>query len=143
MLTETVFKPLAQGKKANWMASDSVRHSFTYTPDAANATAMLGNSDKAYGEVWHLPTAPNPPTGKEWIEMIAEELSKPLKYRVVSKGMARAMGIVMPFMRELSEMMYQYDRDYVFDSSKFEQAYGVKSTPYREGIREIVRKDYL
>ncbi|MEQ8563190.1 MAG: NAD(P)H-binding protein, partial [Cytophagales bacterium] len=56
MLTETVFKPLHKGKKANWMSSVKFKHSFTYTPDAAKATALLGNSEIAYNQVWHLPT---------------------------------------------------------------------------------------
>ncbi len=34
ILTETVFNPLSNGKKANWMSSVDYKHSFTYTPDA-------------------------------------------------------------------------------------------------------------
>lgn len=56
ILTETVFKPLSNGKKANWLASDKFSHSFTFTPDAGRATALLGNTEKAYGQIWHLPT---------------------------------------------------------------------------------------
>ena len=60
MLTEMVFKPLSQGKKANWLASADFKHSFTYTPDAGRATALLGNTSDAYNQVWHLPAAKNP-----------------------------------------------------------------------------------
>jgi len=52
------------------------------------------------------------------------------------------MGIFMPIMRETYEMLYQYDRDYIFDSSKFEQRFGYQPTPYTEGISEIVQQDY-
>jgi nucleoside-diphosphate-sugar epimerase len=41
MLTETVFKPLSNGKKDNWMSSINYKHSFTYTPDAGKAVALL------------------------------------------------------------------------------------------------------
>lgn len=75
-LVEGVFKPLYQGKKANWLGSDRFSHSFTYTPDAGRATALLGNTPDAYNQTWHLPTAPNPPTGKEWVELIAVEMDK-------------------------------------------------------------------
>ena len=47
ILTETVFKPLSKGKKANWLGSDKFKHSFTYTVDAGKATAILGNSETA------------------------------------------------------------------------------------------------
>lgn len=142
LLTETVFTPLSQGKKANWMVDDSCKHSFTYTPDAAKATALLGNSDHAYGQVWHLPTAPQPLTGREWIEAIANEMGVKPKYRVISPFLVRVMGWFMPIMKESVEMLYQYDRDYVFDSSKFESEFDMQPTPYEDGISAIIASDY-
>lgn len=142
ILTETVFSPLSKGKKANWLGRADKKHSFTYTPDAARATAMLGNSPEAYGDVWHLPTAPDPYTGEQWVGKVAMALNTKPKYRVVGKGMVRVMGLFSSIMRESVEMLYQYDRDYVFDSSKFEKQFNFKPTPYEEGIREIVKTDY-
>lgn len=140
ILTETVLKPLAGGKKANWLGGANNKHSFTYTPDAAMATALLGNSPEAYGQVWHLPTAPNPFTGEQWVAEVASALGVSPKFRVVGKGMVRFLGLFNPIMKESVEMMYQYDRDYVFDSSKFEKAFEMRPTPYLEGIREMVEK---
>jgi nucleoside-diphosphate-sugar epimerase len=142
MLTETVVKPLSGGKTANWMGNPDLLHSFTYTPDAGKATALLGNSTEAYGDVWHLPTAAPPLTGRQWVEAFANELGVPPKFRSVGKNMVRLMGLFVPIMRELLEMMYQNDRDYVFNSNKFEKKFGMKPTPYAEGIKEIVRRDY-
>lgn len=141
-LLETVFRPLSQGKKANWLGKANKPHSFTYVPDAAKATALLGNSPEAYGQVWHLPTAGNPPTGAKWVEMIAAELDRPSRFREVPKWMVKIMGWFMPVMRETVEMMYQYDRTYIFDSSKIEAAYNLDPTPYREGVREVVRTNF-
>jgi len=142
MLTETVFIPLSNGKKANWMSSVNYKHSFTYTPDAGKATAMLGNADDAYNQVWHLPTAANPFTGKEWIDQIANELGVKSKYQAAPKFLIRILGLFVPIMREMPEMMYQYDREYVFDSSKFEKRFDFKPTPYDIGIKEVVNSDY-
>lgn len=142
MLTETVFKPLSEGKKANWMGSAKYKHSFTYTPDAGKATAILGNSDSAYNQVWHLPTAPNPFTGKEWVEHIAKEMGVKPNYREASKTIIKVMGLFMPIMKEMVEMMYQYDRDYVFNSDKFEKQFNYKPMPYQEGIKKVVQSDY-
>ncbi len=142
MLTETVFKPLSSGKKANWMASLNFKHSFTYTPDAAKATALLGNSEKAYNQVWHLPTAKNPYTGREWIEAIAKEMGVKPKTQTATKFIVRILGLFIPLMREMPEMMYQYDRDYVFNSDKFDKHFDFKVTPYSDGIKEIVQSDY-
>ncbi|MBD0378396.1 MAG: NAD-dependent epimerase/dehydratase family protein, partial [Flavisolibacter sp.] len=43
-LQEMVYKNLKKGKKAMWLADASKVHSFTYTLDAALATALLGNT---------------------------------------------------------------------------------------------------
>ncbi|MEM8863556.1 MAG: NAD-dependent epimerase/dehydratase family protein [Chloroflexota bacterium] len=142
VLTETVFNSLAQGKRANWLSSINYQHSFTYVPDAAKATALLGNTDTAYGQVWHLPTARNPLTGKEWIETVAQEMGAEAQYQVAPKFLIKVMGWFNPMMRETPEMMYQYDRDYVFDSSKFVDNFDFEPTPYLEGIIKIIATDY-
>ncbi|MGB8704116.1 MAG: NAD-dependent epimerase/dehydratase family protein [Gillisia sp.] len=142
ILTETVFKPLSQGKKANWLVSDAYKHSFTFTPDAGKATAQLGNTDSAYGEVWHLPTAANPLTGKEWVEKIAEKMEIKPAYRTVPVWLVKLMGIFVPVMRESVEMSYQYNRDYVFKSDKFEEKFNFTPTSYSEGIDKILMEDY-
>jgi nucleoside-diphosphate-sugar epimerase len=142
MLTETVFKNFHNGKRANWLSSMNFVHSFTFTPDAGKATALLGNTHDTYNQVWHLPTASNPFTGKEMIEAIASEMGVEPKVQVVSKFMVQLIGLFTPIMKETVEMMYQYDRDYVFDSSKFNTRFDFTPTPYLEGIKQIVKTDY-
>ncbi|WP_282161133.1 NAD-dependent epimerase/dehydratase family protein [Ulvibacterium marinum] len=142
MLTEMVFKKLASNQKANWLVSVDQRHSFTYTPDAGKATALLGNTDDAYNEVWHLPTASNPYTGKEWIETIAKEMGVSPRYQIAPRLLVRILGLFIPIMKEMVEMLYQYDRTYVFDSSKFEKRFNLSPTPYLEGVRNIIKIDH-
>ena len=55
-VTEMVYKNIKTGKAANWFINADKKHSFTYTPDAAKATALLGNTKDAYNQIWHLPT---------------------------------------------------------------------------------------
>ncbi|MEG9328298.1 NAD-dependent epimerase/dehydratase family protein [Salinimicrobium catena] len=142
LLIETVFKPIYKGKKAIWLGSAKYKHSFTYTPDAGKATALLGNTEDAYNQVWHLPTAPNPFTGKQWINEIARQMDRKPGYLSVPKWMVWFMGLFMPIMRETVEMMYQYNRDFVFDSSKFRERFGWQATSCKQAIREIIKADY-
>ncbi len=142
LLTEMVFNPLSRGKKAVWQCSPDYKHSFTYTPDAGKAVALLGNTPEAFNQIWHLPTAEKPPTGKMWIEMIASVLNAKPKYRILSKRMIKTMGLFVPIMKEVSEMLYQYDRDYVFNSDKFNKYFDFKTTSYRNGVEEIAAQDY-
>ena len=134
-----VFQNLMRGKKAQWLVNDRVKHSQTYIPDAAKATALLGNSIGAYNQVWHLPTDKNALTGKELIEKVAQELGVEPRYSILSKWMLRVAGLFNVTIRESVEMLYQSESDYLFDSSKFQNAFSFKTTTYEEGIRDTVR----
>ncbi|MGZ7065573.1 MAG: NAD-dependent epimerase/dehydratase family protein, partial [Candidatus Aminicenantales bacterium] len=134
-----VFENLRKGKKAQWMVNDRVKHSFTYTPDAGRATAILGNTASAFGQVWHLPTDQKALTGREFIEKSARAFGAAPKYRVLSKGMIRLVGLFNGVVRESVEMLCQNDSDYLLDSSKFETAFGFEPTTYDEGIKETAQ----
>lgn len=137
-LIQAVYKNLKKGKRPNWFADGNKKHSFTFTPDAARATALLGNTPDAYGQVWHLPTDPGALTGAQMAEVFMQEMKVSSSLMVVPKWMIQLMGLFVPFMQEMVEMVYQYDRDYIFDSSKFENRFKMKATPYREGVRQTV-----
>ena len=137
-LNETVVKNFKAGKKANWFCSKNFKHNFTYTPDATKATALLGNTESAYGEVWHLPTA-GPLTGMQWIVAIAKELNVVPRVIVAPEFLIRFMGLFNSIMKEFAEMLYQYDRDYYFDSSKFETVFHMAPTPIEEAIKSVVK----
>jgi hypothetical protein len=48
-------------------------------------------------------------------------------------------GLFDSNVREMVEMLYQNDYDYLFDSTKFTRAFGNQATPYAEGIRQCVK----
>lgn len=138
VLNAGVLQALKAGKAANWFGSSDKKHSFTYTIDAAKATAILGNSEQAWGEEWHLPTAANPLTGKEYVEQIAALLGKKPKIQVAGKFILKILGLFNPVLKEFPEMLYQYDRDYIFNSDKFERTFNFEPTPYREGLNSLI-----
>ena len=138
LLIELVYKNMKKGKKANWFINVDKKHSFTYTPDAAKATALLGNTNNAYNQMWHLPTDKNTLTAKELIDLFAKEINADNRVTVLSKWLLKMMGWFVPVLKEMPEMIYQYDRDYFFDSSKFEKRFNFKPTSYQEGIKKTV-----
>lgn len=129
---------LVKGKKAQAFGSPDNIHTYTYTPDAAKATAILGNTTDAFNQEWHVPTTKEKLTALRWIEMIAQELNKEPKIQKVPVWMIKLLGIFVPIMKEFPEMLYQYEQDYIFDSSKFEKRFGIIATPPEEGIKRLV-----
>lgn len=132
----TVFEKLSKGQTAQLIVSDKTRHSLTFTPDAARATALLGNTPSAYNRVWHLPTDKNALTGKQFVEAVASAYKVNPKYMVLRKWMLQMTGLFNPIIKELIEMLYQQEYDYLFDSSDFENQF-FKATDYNSGIMQI------
>ena len=140
VLIETVYKNFKKGKKANWFADVNKVHNFTFYTDAAKGTAILGNTPDAYNQVWHLPTDNTPITGKQWIELFAKYMNVKPSYMVVPEWLTAIMGLFVPMLKELKEMIYQYDRDYFFNSSKFQKKFNYKSVTPEEAV-QIMTKD--
>ncbi len=137
--TVTVFDNFKKGKKAQWFIDANKKHSMTYTPDAGKATALLGNTNSAYNQIWHLPTDKNALTGKEFIEFAANAFSVEPKYTVLKMWMIQMVGYFIQVVKESLEMLYQNEYDYLFDSTKFEKAFNFTPTSYQDGILETVR----
>ncbi len=130
-----VFDKLAKGAKGSWLVNDSAKHSFTLTSDAARSLVLLADSESAWNQTWHVPTAADPPTGKQFIELVAKEFDTQPKYRVLTRPMLRLAGWFDTTVRELYEMLYQYEFDYIFDSTKFTETFRFQPTSYAEGVR--------
>ncbi len=134
-----VYEKVMNGKKAQWFIDAELKHSLTYTADAAKATALLGNTPDAYNRVWHLPSDKNAPTGKEFIRMVEDTYGKNTGYTTLSRWMLKMVGLFIPVIREMDEMMYQYDSEYLFDSSDFENHF-FKATPMKKSVEETVNE---
>jgi nucleoside-diphosphate-sugar epimerase len=130
-----VFDNFAKRSRASWLVNDSVPHSYTYTADAAKSLALLARSESAWNQTWHVPTAANPPTGREFINMVAREFGVEPKHRVLSRPLIKLAGLFNADIRESYEMLYQSDSEYLFDSTKFSKAFGVEPVSYLEGIQ--------
>ncbi len=133
----TIFERFQMGKSAQSLISDAHLHSYTYVPDAARATALLGNTDSAYNQVWHLPTDKEVLTGKEFIELTAEVFQVSPKYSKVSPHMMKWLSWFSKPLKEMREMNYQIDSDYLFSSNKFDTTFGRQWVSYKEGLNEI------
>ena len=137
-LNMMVVDNLLKGKKAQAFGNINNIHTYTYTPDAAKATALLGNTNDAYNQVWHVPTTKEQLTNLEWIQLIADELKVEAKIQTVPVWLIKILGLFMPIMKEFPEMNYQYEQDYIFDSTKFEKRFGIRATAAKDGISILI-----
>ncbi len=137
-----IFANLLKGKRPQWMGGGNFRHSMTYTRDAARATAELGiRADLPnLQRIWHLPTDRNALTAEEWAQQAAKALEvSPKKIQILKPWMLQIGGLFQREVKELPEMLYQYNRDYLFSSEKFEKEFGISPTSYAKGIQETAK----
>lgn len=128
-----------QGRAAWWMGDPDARHSFTYTPDAGLALARLALDAGAWQQSWHLPTADPAPTPRELLLQSARLLGAPPRVQRLPAALVRALGLAVPLLREVGEMLYQNEHDYVFSSAKFMARHpDFRVTPYAEGLAAMV-----
>jgi nucleoside-diphosphate-sugar epimerase len=140
ILNTLVLDNVSKGRKANWQADVDRIHSFTYLPDAAKATALLGNTDSAYGQVWHLPTSAERLTGRQLITIATGIMDMKNSYMLLGPFMLSFLGLFNKTIKELVEMQYQNTQDYFFNSDKFCTTFSFTPTSYEVGIREVLSK---
>ena len=133
-----VIQNLLKGKKSQWLGSADQPHSITYVPDAAKALYLLANRTDAFGQTWHLPTASDLITGRQFVKQAAAIMQKPDGVSVIPNWMLSIAGLFDRTMKELKEMNYQNEHPYQFSSDKFNKAFGFTPTSYEEGIKETV-----
>jgi nucleoside-diphosphate-sugar epimerase len=137
MFNEVVVKRVVAGKKANWFINANKKHSLTLVADAAKAIAILGNTNSAYNQVWHLPTD-KAYTANELVQKISVIMDKPAQLQVASRKSLSILKWFIPAVKESMELLYQFDNDYIFNSSKFQNAFNITPTPVHKGLEEML-----
>lgn len=140
LLMNLVYDNYLKGKPAQWFCNADMPHSFGYTPELARATALLGNTGSAFNEIWNLPVDSNAPTGREWAAIFAEEMQVKQRIKVLPAWMVQALGLFIPVIGEMHEMLYQYDRPYWFDSAKFNKAFNYTPISNEQAVKEVLQK---
>ena len=136
---DTGFGRLAQGKAAMLVAPPDTPHDFAYVPDIARAVlSLLDAPDDAYGQAWNMPCAPTR-TPREILALGAAALGVKPKVQAIPLGLLPALGLAVPFLREVAEMRFLFDRPYRVDARKFEGRFWSDVTPFEVGAAATAR----
>lgn len=136
-LGERAILPALQGKTASLVGKLDVTHTYTYIEDFGKALVVLGEQEEALGQVWHVPSPPTLPQ-RELMMIFFEEIGKPPKMSSMGKLMMRLGGLFIPEARESVEMMYEFEKPFIVDHTKFSRAFGDHATPHREAARKTI-----
>lgn len=136
---QRVFYPALKGQRVSVLGDIDLPHTYGYLDDTAGALMTLRDSDRALGEVWHLP---NPPTitSRELVEMVFESAgqSPQVSGSSISGLFVRLIGIFSADVRNVADLLYSWEKPFVVDHSKFEQVFGAEVTPHADAVRQTL-----
>lgn len=134
---ERFFGPLVAGKKAQVLGDPGQLHSVSYVPDVARGLVTLATDERAWGRSWHLPVAPAV-TQHELAALAAAAAGTKGGVQTLPTWLAKLAGRFNPMLRELVEMLYEFDRPFVVDDSAFTSTFGWTATPLGEAVATTV-----
>lgn len=128
----------AKGKSGFFIGDETVPHSYSYVPDIAKATVLLAMATDTYNQTWHTPTD-EAITGVDVKRLVGAAAGARVRWFSLRPGSIALIGLFVPILGEIREMMYQFENDYVFDSSKFQRRFPeFVVTRYVDGIAATV-----
>ena len=128
---ERVVPRVIAGKSVSVIGRTDVAHSFTYMPDVAATLVALATDERALGRAWHVPSAPAV-SQRRFVEALAEAAGTTVAVKTIPWPMIAALGVVVPFMKELRETRYQFTDTFVVDSSAATATFGIEATPLEQ-----------
>lgn len=137
VLGERTFVPALTGKRVYAFGDIDLPHTYTFIEDFGKALVILGERDEALGQAWHVPNAETVST-RTLVTMIFEEVRQKPNVTSMSPTMMQMLGFFIPALREMKEMMYEFQRPFVVDCNKFSRTFGNHATPLREAVRKTV-----
>ena len=137
MMGNRVFGRALAGKSAQVVGDPDRLHAYTFIDDFGKALVTLGEREEALGKAWHVPSCPAMTT-RSFVNHIYAALGKPAKLSAVPRFAVTLLGVLDDNLREMREMLYQFECDFVMDSSRFESAFDMQATPLDRAIRQTL-----
>jgi nucleoside-diphosphate-sugar epimerase len=134
---DRVILPLLAGKTVSMLGKLDTPHTYTYVPDFGKGLVLLGTHDEALGQTWHIPNAPTLTT-RQILTLFFQEAHLRPQMGSIPDLLVRTLGLFNPLLREVAEMLYEFNEPFVVESSKFVQAFGDIATPHREAIQQTL-----
>lgn len=134
---ERVFYPVLAGKNAQVFGDPSQPHTFSYIPDIAAGLATLGRRDDAEGKAWHLPNAETLTT-EHFVQKVYQAAGTTGKASAMPPFLVNVLALFNSNVREVKEMLFEFEEPFVVKSDAFESAFGQHATPLDTSIPATV-----
>ncbi|WP_275005716.1 NAD-dependent epimerase/dehydratase family protein [Promicromonospora iranensis] len=128
-----------RGRRALMMGRTDQPHTFTDVADAARTLVAAAEDPGAHGRVWHVPSNPAVTQTQALTDVLASAGKPPVRISSLRGAALSAAALASPFLREMREIIYQWERPYVLDDSAARTRFGIEPTPWEEVCRRTAR----
>ncbi|MFE5672775.1 NAD-dependent epimerase/dehydratase family protein [Agromyces sp. NPDC056523] len=118
------------GRPATVFGDPDAPHSWTAVDDIAATLAVLGRDERAWGSAWLVPS--NPPVSvRDALRALGSRVDarEPRLWRM-PRWAVGALGAVVPILREVRGVMYQFERPFVVDATETTDVFGLQPTDW-------------
>ena len=91
----------------------------------------------AYGRPWMLPCAPAG-SMRELVARPSHELRRETRLAGLPRWMVKAIGVFVPLVREVGEMLYQWDEPFVINDRRFRERFRLEPADIDEATAATV-----
>ncbi|HLK61211.1 MAG TPA: NAD-dependent epimerase/dehydratase family protein [Chthonomonadaceae bacterium] len=145
-LGDYFWKPALAGSTVRTFVNPDAIHTYHYIPDVAASLALLGSApEDAYGQPWMLPCTPAG-NMRDLARRFSRTLGKEIKLTSFPRWMIKTLGVFMPVMREVDEMLYQWDEPFIIEDRRFRERFPQEPTEVDEAAAATVtwaRQHYI
>jgi nucleoside-diphosphate-sugar epimerase len=123
-LGDQFWRPAIAGKRGRVLVNPDAIHTYHYIPDVAAGLVALGTaSDDAFGRPWMLPCAPAE-TMRALVARFSRKLGREIELMTVPRTVLKILAFIVPFLREIDEMSYQWAESFQINDRRFRARFG-------------------
>lgn len=131
------FRALAQGRAVDVVGDPDRLHTYTYVLDFGEAMVRLSEAPETWGRAWHVPNAPTTST-RTFAERAAAIAGAAPRLRGVARWQLRLVGTFVPAVREVVEMLYEFEEDWVVDHTAYAAILGDHATRLDDALAATI-----
>lgn len=127
------------GRPATVFGDPDAPHSWTAVDDIAATLEVLGRDERAWGAGWIVPS--NPPASVRSVLTELGELAgtgEP-RLRRMPRWALSSLGLVVPVLREVTGVLYQFERPFVVDAADTTDTFGLVPTDWDDLLAATAR----
>jgi nucleoside-diphosphate-sugar epimerase len=132
-----VFRPALKGGAISLLGDPDTPHTYAFVDEFARGLITLSEREEAFGRIWHTPNA-RTLTTRQFLELVFAQTGNRVPIRVAPRLLLTVAALFNPMVRELKDILYQWEQPFIVDHSRFEQAFGSDTTTHRNAIRQTL-----